>query len=936
MLVMLRVFRSLVGFCGGILATVSLWAGDPGNSIRTAPDGRDFKAPQTIGGQFPESVYGIGHTGSNFWFSPVLGPYGNLDYSRGSFHYSSAPFFPRNSEGVYGAIVWLEKLDASGEWNPIEGKNSEKPLLSTDYQDLNTPNPGPSNSFSAEWAFDLLEPNQNYRVFGYVYMYNQGGGDQGAFALSSTMGPLNTGPANDAPRVKFSDPKYRTNPTEYRLGQNYTIRAEAEDDNSNLSVVRIWKDGAPFAFGDASGAAGSSENTTSDSTPGTVTFSAQAEDMRSATSEIKYWSVEILDRSNQPAVTSENAGILLGQSFTPTYNGGAGSGGWQFAVAGSTGWDGSASSNTGTQLSGNVWSASWNPPAAGTYTFYVSRNGDDSYKSSGIAGPYTLTVYGTPSVAWISTPPAQVTPGTALQWSAQASSPNVASGSIELHFDLSTDGGNSWAGNAYQYASNPFSNVVTAGAPGTTYTLRATVNDGTLGSNGFGSAIYHSVVVAANVQNVNLSPLGPTVTAGSPITLTASGGANGYVWGGSATGSGSTQTLTFNTPGSYSVSVYSPTGGAYAQSNTASTTITVIAAAQTVSISPASPSITAGQSVTFTASGGRNGYIWAGTAGTSGSTQSARFDTPGTYTVTVFSPAGGIYEPSAIATATVTVAPAAQTVSISPASVSVVAGQSVAFTATGGQNGYVWGGSAAGTGSAQTITFNSPGSYTVTVYSPAGGIFAQSNPATAAITVSYPAPTASISASPTAGIAPLSTVISWSSAYATSATVSGPALSSAALSGNSSVTLDAGTYLYSLSAVGPAGTTSASVSVSVAANTATLSAASSSVDFGSVFRDTLAGSPITATRSLVLSNPGNAPLTLTAVSFSGGPFSLSNPLALPYSLGAGASVALGLTFGPGAVMGPNSATFTITASSNTATVALSGIGLAPRLEVTFP
>ena len=163
MLVMLRVFRFLVSFCGGLLAALSLWAGDPGNGILTARDGRDFKAPQTIGGQFPESVYGIGHTGSNFWFSPVLGPYGILDYSRGSFHYSSAPFFPRNSEGVYGAIVWLEKLDAGGEWNPIEGKNK---LLSTDYQDLNTPNPGPSKSFSAEWAFDPIEPNQNYRVFG--------------------------------------------------------------------------------------------------------------------------------------------------------------------------------------------------------------------------------------------------------------------------------------------------------------------------------------------------------------------------------------------------------------------------------------------------------------------------------------------------------------------------------------------------------------------------------------------------------------------------------------------------------------------------------------------------------------------------------------------------------------------------------------------------
>jgi len=936
MLVMLRVFRFLVGFCGGLLAALSLWAGDPGNSIRTAPDGRDFKAPQTIGGQFPESVYGIGHTGSNFWFSPVLGPYGNLDYSRGSFHYSSAPFFPRNSEGVYGAIVWLEKQETNGEWNPIESKNSERPLLTTEYQALNTPNPGPSNSFSAEWAFDPIEPNQNYRVFGYVYMYNQGGGDQGAFALSSTMGPLNTGPANDAPRVKFSDPRKGTNPSEIRLGQSYTIKAEAEDDNSNLSVVRIWKDGAPFAFGDASGATGSSENTTSDSTPGIVIYTAQAEDLRGATSDTKSWSVEILDRSDQPAVSSENAGLVLGQAFTPTYTGGAGSGGWQFAVAGSTGWDGSASNNTGTQLSGSVWSPSWNPPATGTYTFYVSRNGDDSYKSSGIAGPYTLTVYGTPSVAWISTPPAQVTPGTALQWSAQASSPNVALGSIELHFDLSTDGGNSWAGNAYHYASNSFSNVVTAGAPGTTYTLRATVNDGTLGSNGFGSAIYHSVLVAANVQNVNLSPLDPTVTAGSPITLTASGGANGYVWGGSATGSGSSKTLTFNTPGSYSVSVYSPTGGAYAQSNTASTTISVIAASQSVSVSPNTPSITAGQSVSFNASGGRNGYVWAGTAGSSGSSQSAPFDSPGTYTVTVFSPAGGIYDQSNIATATVTVSPAAQTVSVSPASITLVAGQSVAFTASGGQNGYVWGGSAAGSGSAQTITFNTPGSYTVTVYSPAGGIFAQSNTATAAITVSYPAPTASITASPTAGIAPLSSVISWASTYATSASVSGPGLSSAALSGSSSVTLQAGTYQYSLFATGPAGSASNSVSVSVAANTATLSAASSSVDFGSVFRDTLAGSPTTATRSLVLSNPGNAPLTITAVSFSGGPFSLSHALALPYSLGAGASFALGLTFGPGAVMGSNSATLTITANSNTATVALSGIGLAPRLEVTFP
>jgi hypothetical protein len=283
----------------------------------------------------------------------------------------------------------------------------------------------------------------------------------------------------------------------------------------------------------------------------------------------------------------------------------------------------------------------------------------------------------------------------------------------------------------------------------------------------------------------------------------------------------------------------------------------------------------------------------------------------------------------------VVVAANVQNVSLSPLDPTVTAGSPITLTASGGANGYVWGGSASGAGANKTLTFNTPGSYAVTVYSPAGGVFAQSNTATAAITVSSPAPSASITASPTAGIAPLTTVISWATAYATSATVSGPGLNSAALSGGSSLTLPAGTYVYSVAAVGPSGSASASVSVSVAANTATLSAGSSSVDFGSVFRDTLAGSPTTAARTLTLSNPGNAPLTITAISFSGGPFSHSG-LALPYSLAAGGSVGLGLTFGPGAVMGANSATLTITATSNSATVALSGIGLAPKLQVTWP
>ena len=89
-------------------------------------------------------------------------------------------------------------------------------------------------------------------------------------------------------------------------------------------------------------------------------------------------------------------------------------------------------------------------------------------------------------------------------------------------------------------------------------------------------------------------------------SFNASGGNNGYVWGGSASGSGATQNIVFNSPGTYTVTTYSPGGGNYTQSNTASASVTVNTVGQTVSISPPSQSIIAGGSVTFTASGGNN------------------------------------------------------------------------------------------------------------------------------------------------------------------------------------------------------------------------------------------------------------------------------------------------------------------------------------------
>ena len=288
--------------------------------------------------------------------------------------------------------VWLQLQESDGSW---------KTFLPAQYFAVNTPNPGPSERQTFTW-FRTVLPNQNYRVFGYVYIYNQGGSNQGRFPIFSTIGPINTGAANNPPRVSFPTDEPDINPTQRIVGQLYTISANGEDDNFNLAEVRIYKNGEPFAFNPVSGESGNSANTTSDSTPGVVTFTAQSEDSYGALSPVAEWEVTILDRDDQPGVGSINATINLGQSFTPTYIGGAGFGGWQFVVAGNTNFDASTSNNTGTISPNGTWSPSWTPTSGGTYSFYVTRNGDGDYKPSGIAGPYTLTVIG-PVVA--GTPP---------------------------------------------------------------------------------------------------------------------------------------------------------------------------------------------------------------------------------------------------------------------------------------------------------------------------------------------------------------------------------------------------------------------------------------------------------------------------------------------------------------------------------------------------
>jgi hypothetical protein len=80
----------------------------------------------------------------------------------------------------------------------------------------------------------------------------------------------------------------------------------------------------------------------------------------------------------------------------------------------------------------------------------------------------------------------------------------------------------------------------------------------------------------ANQPGVVISPASATVQPGQSVVFAVSGGATGnYVWGGAASGSGSTQTVVFPAPGGFSVSVLDSGNGSFNPSSPATATIAV-------------------------------------------------------------------------------------------------------------------------------------------------------------------------------------------------------------------------------------------------------------------------------------------------------------------------------------------------------------------------
>ncbi len=249
----------------------------------------------------------------------------------------------------------------------------------------------------------------------------------------------------------------------------------------------------------------------------------------------------------------------------------------------------------------------------------------------------------------------------------------------------------------YSYALNGGTyqtvNTFTALASGTD-TIK--IKDNTTGCVYTGTV---AVLETGSAITPTITPSGPTIFCqGSSVTLTSSS-ASSYTWSTGAT----TQTITVNSTGTYSVIITSSTGC----TATADTIVMVISTPTILVNNP--NAICSGASTTLTASGAIN-YTWSPATGLSSTSTSVVIANP--IVTTIYTVSGNC---SSTNTVVVLVNPL-PTLSLTPTATVVCAGNSATLTATGTATNYAWApaiGLSATSGSMVTANPSSQTQYTV-------------------------------------------------------------------------------------------------------------------------------------------------------------------------------------------------------------------------------
>ena len=654
----------------------------------TAPDtGRTFGiAPSSL---ISEQYYGIAHGGGNLAISGVSFSGGLANFT---LSVNMAPWAARSSEGVFFSEIWVERSSGGGWSGGVEGYSGVYGV------NVNSGTP-PGGGWSWSKPCQAVAPGTQFRAFGYCYMYNQGGGTQGEFALYSWTAPV-TVPAP----AQMTPPTSADSTAIFGSGWAPAVSG-GEGTGAYLYCVGGQTNFATISTPWAPTAAGSYSFWVGQMPDGTN--AGNVVDPRIGEMEVNPTPYTLTVSKASQYVASTDAAITYGQSFTPVYFplGGTGSGQFQFCIVNQTNFNGGATPDAGTSdpARGDAWEASWPAPPAGIYQFMVAEDGNDAYGPANPGTYYTLTVNPAP-------PPA-----------------------------------------------------------------------------------------------VTISPSSSSVATGGSVDLTAGNGLNGYVWSVSPagpaeiSGNGASRTISFPAPGSYTASVYSPAGGNYTDSNTASALISVATPQYTLTTAAVGDgSVTPGGTypantiLSVSATPGP----YAGFAGWTGSlsSQSNPLSVVLTGDLTLY---GNFYFNPANP----------PSVTVSPSSASVATGSSVDLTAGDGLNGYVWSVSPAGpagisgNGASQTILFPAPGSYTVSVYSPAGGNYTSSNTAAAVISVTTPQYTLTTGAAGNGSVTPggtypANTILTLSATPGTNAAFTGWTGSLSSQSNPLSVTLTGDLTLY--------------------------------------------------------------------------------------------------------------------------------------------
>lgn len=725
-----------------------------------------------------------------------------------------------------------------------------------------------------------------------------------AYFVSLWLEAPSAPPPNRAPTISWNSP-----PSSAANGQGYTVSAHGHDNDGNLVDVRVWKDGVPFAFGGGgNGFDNDSGNSTSDTGPKTVTFTAQAIDSNGATSSTITHVVTITAPANAaPTITwnSPTSSVANGQSYTVSAHGHDNDGNlvdvrvWKDGVPFAFGGGGNGFDNN----SGNTTSD--NGPR--TVTFTAQSIDSSGATSSTITHVVTIAApaNAAPTITWNS-PPSSAASGQSYTVSAHGRDNNGNLVDVRVWKDgvpfAFGGGGNGFANDSGNTTSD-------TGPKTVTFTAQSIDSAGATSST-----ITHSVSISAPpsvTAAINASPSSATAPGSTTISWSSSNASSVSVSGNgisSSTASGS-QTVTGLPAGTYTYTITAQgSGGPVTQT----ATFTVYAASSvsaSISASPNSCSAPGSSTITWSSANATSvsvtGTGLSSTAASGSQTITGLFAGTYNYTITAQGPNG-----PATQTATVTVnAPSSVSGSIaaSPSSATAPGSTTIAWSTSNATAVSVTGNginSTAANGS-QTVSGLNSGTYTytLTAQGPGGPI---TRTATFTVTAAAPNVSGSIGASPSTATAPGSTTISWNTSDASSVSVSGPGLNSTTASGSQLVSgLAAGTYTYTLTAQGNGGPITRTATVTVNATGPNVAGNIS------IFP---ANMNVGGTATLMWSTTNATSVKVTGFSITGGPYESSPNLTVNIGgLPAGTFTYTLVANGAG---GPVTRTATIVVNSN--------------------